>query len=177
MNVQLSMVPGLVLLAGSALAGYSAIFVPAQNKVQYIQHQIAAEKENQQAQASMVGLIQELEKISQVLPQSPDPSWISNEVVVLAQQSGVQFTSVMQNEPKTGPGYVHLSVSFDFSATYHQLGSLLDKIENSKNFIWLERLDMVAPEEGIAFSKGQLVLSTLYLQPTEEIVKKAAMGM
>lgn len=171
MNMNVAMVPGLAMLAVSAFVGYSVIFVPTQKKVEYIQQQIVTEKENRRAQENMMGLVEELAQLRTALAESDDPSWIANEVVTHAQETGVQFSSVAQMDPKKINGYTHLSVQFDFSATFHELGQLVDLIERSPKFIWLERLDMESPEEGEEQSTGQIVFSAIYVPPVTDTLK------
>lgn len=158
------------LLAGigvalSALLGYNVIHVPQQEQVRLSQAQVAEEQATQQVQAEVAALLSQVERYRTRLPEEPDPAALVRDVVELAQQSGVQLTSITRGTPETPQGFsdvTRLTVDLAGSASYHQLGAFLDALERSERFLRVERfaISRARDQEPTAV---QMSVSTLYL--------------
>ena len=130
----------LIILATACGIGYYAIHVPAQNEVRLIQSQIAEERANQTGKSDVSALLAQMQRYRVRLPKDADPSWLAQEVVELAQKSGIQLSSITQDTPQALDKFTRLAVNLQLTATYHQLGAFLDEIERSPRYIRVERL-------------------------------------
>lgn len=160
--------PWVVYAIGIVLTwwiGYNYVYVPQQRQGRLIQTQIAKEQQHQRTQAEVADVLQRIEHYRKRLPEDADPSWIVRELVPLAQQAGIQLTSITQQPPHTTPQFTRLTVDVQFTASYHQLGTFLDAIERSKRFIRVERVNVARGEPTTQLVPVQLALSTLYLPP------------
>jgi Tfp pilus assembly protein PilO len=154
---------GVIGVAIALGVGYHAVYVPHQRQGSLIRTQIAVEQNNQQMQAEVASLLRELDAYRVRLPQEPDPSWLAREVVKLAEEAGVPLLAISQEPPQAHGQFTRLGVTLQISATYHQLGSLLDAIEQSERFIQVERMTVSRAEDGKPASID-LTLGTLALQ-------------
>jgi len=160
--------PWVIYAAGIVLTwiiGYNYVYGPQQRQGRLIQTQIAKEQQQQRTQAEVADVLQRIERYRKRLPEDADPSWIVRELVPLAQQTGIQLTSITQQPPHTTPQFTRLTVDVQFTASYHQLGAFIDAIERSKRFIRVERLNVARGELTTQHVPVQLALSTVYLPP------------
>ena len=149
----------------ASFIGYNYIYVPQTNQVSKIHVQIANERSLQQLQSDVAGLFKQIERYRERLPKEPDSSWLAREVVALSQKAGVQLTTISQDEPEKLEQFTRLMVDVQFTASYHQLGTLLDNIERSDHFIRIDRVNVAhgrTEQEPVSI---QLELSTFYLPP------------
>jgi Tfp pilus assembly protein PilO len=155
---------GAMGIALAGLIGYNTVYVPQQQQMGLIRAQIAQEQANQQTAAEGLAQLQEIERYRTHLPPEPNPSWLARELVVLAQRSGVQLTTITQGAPQESGQFTHLTVNVQFTASYHQLGMFLDDLERSDRFIRVDRINVSrpTPEERPSI---QLACSTVYLPP------------
>jgi Tfp pilus assembly protein PilO len=155
---------GGIGIASVVLIGYNFVYVPQQNQVKLIQAQVTQEQTNQATQAEVAALLLQVERYRKRLPEEPDPSWLTREVVALAQKSGVQLTFINQEPSQSFEQFTRLAVNLQFHASYHRLGSFIDEIERSEHFIRVEQL-IVSPSEKEDSAAIQLILSTLFVPP------------
>ena len=152
----------LIILATACGIGYYVIHVPAQNEVRLIQSQIAEERANQTTKGDVSALLAQVQRYRARLPKDVDPSWLAQEVVELAQKSGVQLSSITQDTPQPLDQFTRLAVNLQLTATYHQLGAFLDEIERSPRYIRVERLT-VDRSDGDERGLVQVTFSTVVL--------------
>ena len=146
--------------------GYNYVHAPQQRQVRLIHTQIAQEQQLQRTQAEVADLLLQIDRYRKRLPEEPDPSWIVRDLVTLAQQAGIQLTSITQEAPQpSAQQLTRVAVAVQFSASYHQLGTFLDAIERSKRFIRVERLNIARVDPAASHAPIQLVLSTMYFPP------------
>ena len=170
-NYQLMIKP-LFLVAGlgvvlSLLGGYNAIHVPLQRQAQLSRQTAAEEQAIQQMQAEVAALLAQVERYRARLPEAPDPSTLARDVVTLAEQSGIQLTSIARDAPeplRSSPGFTLLTVTLTGTASYHQLGVFLDALERSERLLRVNQFELSRQGD-----QGPVALrmsvSTLYLQP------------
>jgi Tfp pilus assembly protein PilO len=139
--------------------------VPQQRRVSLIQAQVAQEQATQEMQQAVAALLDDLEAQRRQLPQEPDPSWLVREVVAVAQQSGVQLTTITQEPVQPFDQYTRLGVTLQLNASYHQLGAFLDELERSPAFIRVERIGLTRGVEDDKPAVIQVRLSTVYVPP------------
>ena len=160
---------GGIGIAISVVIGYYGIYVPKHNEVRMIHEQSAQQQLHQQTKTEVASLLQQLGRYHKRLPEEPDPSWLVRQVMEVAEKDGVQLTSIVQNSPEISEQFTRLVVNLQFNASYHQLGTFLDDIERSEQFIRVEQFDLDSVDnQGIA--PIQVTLSTLFLPP---VVPKA----
>ena len=159
------------LLAGigvalSALLGYNAIYVPHEKQVRVSRAQLAEEQANQAMQAEVAALLAQVERYRARLPEEPDPAVLVRDVVELAQQSGVQLTTIARGAPEAaqGSGSTRLTVNLTGTASYHELGAFLDALERSERFLRVERFE-ISRAGNQDVSSVQVSVSTLFLPP------------
>jgi Tfp pilus assembly protein PilO len=156
-----------IIVATACGIGYYGIHVPAQHEVRLIQTQIAEERASQGTKGDVAALLARIEHYRERLPKDADPSWLAQEVVALAQKTGVQLTSMTQDAPQPLDTFTRLSVNLQVAATYHQLGAFLDEVERSPHFIRIDRLSLDhadGDERGLV----QVTFSTVVLPPVIE---------
>ena len=159
-----------IVVAAACGIGYYAIHVPAQNEVRLIHTQIDEERASQSTKGDVAALLTQIKRYHARLPDDVDPSWLAQEVVALAQQSGVQLGSITQAVPQQLDTFTLLAVNLQLTASYHQLGAFLDAVERSPYFIRVDRLSVDRADGG---ERGliQVTFSTIVLPP---LVKDAA---
>jgi len=160
-------VVGLVL---GYLVGYNNIYVRQRGQVQLKQRLVAQEQADQEARQQVTELLDQIERYRQQLPPEPEPSWLVDQAVAASRQAGITLSSIAPGAPQAGKFYTRLSVGFQFSASYHQVGAFLDHLERSPNFVRVENLDvnMVRGPQGATPTVG-LTLSTLYVPPANSL--------
>lgn len=158
-------------LVVSALAVAVVLFVGYnvltrhQETVHLIHAKIEEEYVTQRAQAEVAALLGPIEQYRERLPERPDPSWLVTAVVALAEQEHLRFTAINQESPRPLQQFTQLAATLEFTASYHQLGSFLDRIERSERFIRVERLEVTAPSTEGSEASIRVTLSTVYLPP------------
>ena len=149
------------------LIGYNAVYKPQQGQLAAVRAEIAAEQAKQQTQAEVATLLRSIDDYRKRLPPAAEPSWLVHTVVELAEKSGVQLTTITQDIPQKSDQFTRLSVNLQFTASYHQLGALLDEIERSYAFIKVDRVSLSKMSTGTGEERPsvQMVCSTLYPHP------------
>ena len=169
MNMKPPFLLAMMGVAVTVLIGYNMVHVPQQRQVVRIQGEWAAEQTRQQTAASVADVLHHVEAYRQRLPEKPDPSWLARQVVALAEQSGVQLTTITQELPHPTEQFTQLSVKIHIAATYHQLGAFLDQVERAPVFIRVDNAEIaratsdMKPGDPASIA---LTLSTLYLPQT-----------
>ena len=161
-----TLLAGALGLALTGLVSYNLVHVPQRRAAELIRQQIAEEQKHRQAQVEVSALLKEVEQHRTQMPPEPDPAWLVQKVVELGREAGVQLTGISQDVPQRVGEFTRLSVAVEITASYHQLGTFLDQLEQSDGFIRVERID-ISPswqqrEDG-GLGAIRLVLSTLYL--------------
>lgn len=172
---------GATIVAITGLIGYHRVYAPRRNEVLSIQQQIREEQASQAALQGIVVVLKRLEQYRKRLPTEPDPSWLVREVVQLAQDTGVQFTTIAQEPTRSIDQFTRLAVGLHFTATYHQLGAFLDRVERAEPFILIERVEVSGQRDTNGAGGVRIVLSTLYApfpvsKPTASLRRSAVVA-
>ena len=151
-------------VATTALIGYNLIHKPQQRQLRLVRAQITAEQTRQQAATTVAALLHDIEQYRKQLPEEPDASWLAQEAVTLAEQSGVQLTTISQEPPQRFDAFTRLAVKLQVTASYHQLGAFLDQLERSNHFIRVDRVEIPPGRDASHQTQDMNVtLSTLYV--------------
>lgn len=165
---------GLIGVALAGLFGYHGIYASQQEQVRVIQAKITEEQTDQQAQTRAAGSLQQLEQYRKRLAPEPDTSWLVREIVALSKRAGVQLATINHDAPQAINKFTRLSVTLQFAASYHQVGSFLDELERSERFFHIDHLQITHPAEEETPPAIQLVVSTLYVPPATTSAAGAA---
>ena len=163
----------LVAVIGVALGGflgYHSLYAPKKEQARLIDVKAAQRQADQQAQDDTATLLKQIEQYRKRLPPEPEPSWLVQEAVALGRQLGLELTTITPDLPQETPQYTRLSVSLQFDATYHELGTFLDAIERSDAFIRVEHFDLTSQRDAtrdreVGKASVRLILTTFYFPP------------
>ncbi len=167
-----SLLSGAIIVALSSLVGYHNVYMRAERDLQTLQDQQVHEQQTQDVRAQLADSLEAIERLRRRLPQVPEPEALMNEVSRLAQDSGIELTSIQPENPAPFNDFTRLAVSLQFISSYHRLGTFLGAIESSPMFLKVEDLDVVALGDGS--SQIHVVITTLYVPPL--IASNAAAG-
>ncbi len=156
---------GVIGVAFVGFLGYYRLNGGQQQQVRLTHTQIAQEQDNQHAQADVASLLHQLEGYRKRLPPEPDPSWLVREVVAVGQPLGLQFTTITQGTPQEFSEFTRLTVTLEFTASYHQLGTFLDQVEHATPFLRVDRIDISSATGRDEAVPVHVNLSTFYLPP------------
>lgn len=159
-----TLVAGAVALAVAAPVGYN-LHKTSQESLRLIHTEIANEQRLQRAEADVAAMRRQLEEHGKRLPSEPSASWVVEEAAAQGERSGLQLSTIVQESPQEFPQFTRLAVTFEFTASYHQLGAFLDRIEHSERFIRVERLEVVPEKTAGGEAAIRLTLGTIYLPP------------
>lgn len=159
------LIGGIGVVALNYVVGYHGMYAKQQGQVRVTEATIAQEQADQQAQAEVGALLTLIDQHRQRLSQEPDASQFARDVVALGREAGIELATITQENPQQLKQVTRLAVSLTFSATYHQLGAFLDRLERSDRFIRIEHLEVASAKNAEGPATAQLVLSTLYLPP------------
>ena len=158
---------GTIIVAFAGFFGYHKVYRPQQAKLAEYPQVFEHEQADYQAQADVAALAERIESYRRRLSPEADTSWLVNEVVAVANDVGVQVTRIVPDPLRDVQGVTRLGVSLQVSASYHQLGAFLDRIERSPVFIRVDRAELSGGSETASSPERtiQVVLSTLYVPP------------
>ena len=157
----------------ACLLGYNLIHKPQQRQLSQVGLAITAERTRQQTAFAIAETLQQLDRYRGRLPEEPDPSWLVRHVVSVAEETGVQLTSISQEPPQRFEQFTRLAVKLQVAASYHHLGTFLDRLEQSPQFLHVDSLDITKPRTSEVDAQPEeitLKLSTIYLPPRASIV-------
>ena len=163
MNLNPSVMLGIVLIGAASLVGYNWIFLPKYAEVDRIETQMGIERETQQAQAEVAATLKELEDLRKRLPPDDDASWLTREVLEIAQKAAIQVSHIQQQPMQTYQGFIRYSLKLSFSATYHTVGKFTDALERDEHFFRIERLSVKREQDAGDPPMIEMVLSTIYV--------------
>ncbi len=163
-TMQLTLLLGAIGVVFALPLGYYAVYAPQQRQVGLIRAQVAQEDTTQQTRAEVAALLEQVERYQKRLPPAPDPSWLARGILMLAREAGIQVKSISQEPLQEFEFATRLSVTVDLSATYHQLGTLLDMVEGSSLFLRVERLT-ISRVWGEKAPMIRATFSTIHLPP------------
>lgn len=158
---------GAMMVAFAAYFGYHVVYLPQQAERRQVPVALDQEQANQRAQAEVAAIARSIESFRRRLPPEADASWLVNQVPSLANEAGVQVTRMVPEPLRDMNGVTRLGVELQVTATYHQLGAFLDRLERAAVFIRVDRVDLdhTAAAEPSSQRAARVILSTLYVPP------------
>ena len=156
-----TLLSGIIVLVLAGHLGYHTVYLPYQHKVRELQEQFAKQRQTHELQAKLAKSFEALEQLRTVLAAQPDTEWLVRAVGELAEEAGLQLTSIVPQSPKILQEFTRLSVNLQLVTSYHQLGKFISLLERSKSFLKVDDLDIARREEGMA--QVRMTVSTLYV--------------
>jgi len=159
---------GTLIVACAGYFGYHNVYLPKRVQLEQYPLEMQREAANQQAQADVATIAQELESFRGQLPPEADASWLVNEALAIADEVGVRVTRVVPQPPRDLGGMTRLAVSLQVTASYHELGIFIDRLERAPVFIHVDRVDLAetrGSQQALSARPIDVVLSTVYVPP------------
>jgi len=163
---QLPLLLSAIIVGMASAVGYNYIYLPNQGRVSAIQAKIEEERVTQQSQLEVGALLDEYDGYRKRLPKAPDTSWLVQQAVTLSEQAGIQLEAITQGNPQPSPPFTLITITLEFSASYHELGTFIDLIERAPHFLQVERLDIGLQQQDTGQGKPvmKMDLGTLSIQ-------------
>ena len=159
-----SLISGVLVAAITGYVGHQTIYRDYRRTMTTLRAQLTDQQQTQGLREQMAKSLHEVERLRTRLPQNPETEWLMREIGRLAEEAGIQLTTILPVGPKQVvglEGVMTLSVALEFTAFYHQLGAFLSRVESAPAFIRVDELILARTGEGLA--KVQLTVSTLYV--------------
>lgn len=159
-----ALISGLLVAAIAGYLGHRTIYRDYQRTMTTLRAQLTDQQQTQGLREQAAQSLQEIERFRKQLPPQPETEWLMREVSRLAEEAGIQLTTILPANPKKVEGLegvMTLTVALDFTAPYHQLGKFLSVVESAPVFIRVDELMLARNEQGRA--KVQLTVGTLYV--------------
>ncbi len=138
-----TLVSGIIVLAFSSLAGYHMGYVRPEGIAQQIRQQVTEARQEQQLREQVAAALSFLEQQRPVLAERSDPGWLLQEISRLVEDAQLEVKSITPHPPSSaGEGMALLSVSLQFTATYHQLGHFIARLERHSRFLRIDELQV-----------------------------------
>ncbi len=156
---------GLVILALCAYFGYHVAYVRPGKAVELIQQQLTEARQKHELQQVVVSSLYALEQQRTRFAERADPDWLLQEISQLTKAAGLEARAVSPHPAQTRGDVTVLRVSLQFSATYHELGRFLSRIESHPRFLQVDDLQLIARGAESGHADVRLTLSTLHVPP------------
>lgn len=172
--MKLSVISGVIVLALGGYFGYHIAYVRPLDSIEQIHQQLEEARQTQTLRTHVASAIITLEEPRQRLALRPDSTWLLQEVGKLAEEAGIQVASMTPRPPQPRGEATFLSVLLQFTASFHELGQFLNRIESHERFIRVDRVE-VTPQAGASGkAQMQVALSALYLSSLHPTALTAA---
>ena len=159
-------ISGTIVLAVTIFFGYK-IFLSDAREAQGVREQIEQELERGDRLTQLEAAFGVVESYREVLSPEREGVWLIRTVGKLAQEAGVHLSAVNPRRPRHFGEFTQLSVSLRLTASYHQLGHFISRIESAEHFLRVEQLDFTFASEvdGAVGADVDLIISAFYLSP------------
>ncbi len=96
-----------------------------------------------------------------------DVVWLLRTVGELANEADIHLSTISPQPPKHRGEFTQVSVSLRLTASYHQLGQFLSRLESAEHLLRVDKLNLSPKASGDGASEADvdLVVSTMYLPP------------
>ncbi|MFH1848196.1 MAG: type 4a pilus biogenesis protein PilO [Candidatus Omnitrophota bacterium] len=137
-----------VKLIGAAIAliavwyGYNGIYKINAEKVKVVKEKIRDEDMKTDAFNRLARLEKEVDRYRPYFTGNTDLSVLVDRISELARKSGLSILSLTTSGLSENETFFYGTVSIKMGGTYHQLGDFISFIENSRQFINIEKLQL-----------------------------------
>jgi len=137
-----------------------AIQMPNKNKIMRYNHAI---QNLQEKNVLLSGITNQQEKVDLRLKRFEHHNtldWLMDQIVDKAEKAQIKINSITPQSAQDFPPFKKISVQVGITGQYHDLGKLIELIENNEKFIWIDssRLDKKGLE-----GKVLMTISTFFL--------------
>jgi len=161
-------VSGVIVLALAGYFGYyNGIYLPNQKRLRKLQEQLTQQQQTQELRAQLAQSLEQVEQFRKRLPPEPETAWLVREVGKLAEDTGLQLTSIIPQTPRQLSELTHLAVAIEFVTSYHTLGEFISRLESSKAFLRVDELGVARGADETKPAQVRLIISTLYVPPVK----------
>lgn len=162
-----ALLSGIIVLAVAGLFGYK-VFSEDQREAQRIREQLQQASHLEQQRSQLGASVEEVEAYRRRLAPEGEVAWLVQAVGELAREAGVRLATINPKRPRAFGELTQLSVALHLSASYHQLGQLLSRIESAEHFLHVDELDftLMRQEEG-GIAGVDLLISTFHVPPVK----------
>ena len=141
--------PRVVLLtaigSGIALVAFAIgmqILTTTHTKVAKLTQETAYESRRNTLLKSMNSLQMRSEKYQKRLLPTSESSWLMNQLTKLTTSMGLTLLSIQPEKLPTSERLRGVAIRIGLNCSYHQLGQLIEKIENSDTFMRIQELNL-----------------------------------
>ena len=156
-----ALISGIIVLAVGGYFGYHNAYVGPQEKLERVEQELKEAHEEQSLRTHVASSLQALEERQRRLAPKPDRSLLLQVADRLAQEAGIEITSISPEPHGEWGDFTRVAVSLEFTATFHELGHFLSGVERAEPSIRIEHLDL-SPVRRSEGARVRLLLSTLY---------------
>ena len=162
-----SLVTGAIVLAFTWHAGYDH-YQQRRQDVRTIEQRLREEQATQALRGAVARSLEEVGQFRQRLSPARDTEWLVSQVSSFAEEAGIRLSAIVQQEPRKVEGFTHLAVILQFTASYHQLGRFVSRLENAPVFLRVDEMTIGGSSPASGGGSGQagapvrMTVSTLY---------------
>ncbi len=154
-----SLILTLAIAFTTLIIGLYGIYYPAKEDIMYHAGIKARIQEKYTLATKVNTLKNKLDYYHNQLPRNNAIDWLMDQILQDAEVCKIKILSITPQPLKEYPPFNVVSVEVNVEGGYHQIGSLIEKIENGDKFIWIDRI-LLSREE--LKGRGVMELSTLY---------------
>ena len=164
------LISGTIILAFAAYFGYHDGYVRPQDALGQIAKQRREAEQVRELRTHVAATLTTLEEQRQSLPRKLDSDWLMQEIGRLAREAGLRLTSLTPQSPRQFSDGTLLSVSANFTSSYHHVGQFVSRLESSESLLRVDELELTPDpgRQGNGLANIRLLVSTLYVPPVIE---------
>lgn len=133
----------LAIVIGAFMSGQKFVLNPRKEKVSKLKQNL----EHVKLEDIIGKLYHETRSYERILSPQKDSSWLRVEITNLAQESGLDITSIEPLPIKEIPPYTYTPFKVKISCTYKELVEFIQLTEESSYLIAIESLQLKSPEK------------------------------
>ena len=170
-----TLLAGTIIVALTSYFSYHTLYERQQVERVRLQAALREERANQLSQTEVATVLRDIERYRERLSPTRETSWLVNQVLTLADAAGVSLTTIVPEPPRAVGGFTSLGVALQFTASYHELGAFLDRVEHATPFIRVDHVEVSPPTAKTPDSGAfvRIILRTLYMSPPSGLVETA----
>ena len=158
----------LGILLGGFFIGWNVTIAPTLKKLAVVKAQKNEESKKRIVVRNIQDLTEQLKGFGVSLAPSSESTWMVEVLNKMAKDAGVKIVSIKTPDPVKGVNYEKISLGVDIDCSYHQLGSLVSKIESEPKLLKISNLVVTAP---VGNSKNKALNISMLISSFRAIAK------
>ncbi len=138
---------GMALIAVWYL--YGSVYKGTVVAIREVNGQIENEQQGGEIAKEVAGLQTVVAKYRSYFVKGKDESWLVDKVSRAANEAGLTIVSLNPRPLSDAGAFIYVGLSLSASGTYHQLGDFIGRLENSREFIRIEKLSFKKSEQAL----------------------------